>query len=491
MSRAPRPARKADPVQLDDLVMALTGRWHLDVHQLVGDPTTTVLAATHDSRVVAPGSLYCCVPGLRHDGHDFAANAVAAGASALLVERPLGVGVPEIVVSSVREAMGPVAATLEGFPSDALDVVGVTGTNGKTTTTHLLAAIVRSGGVRCGLIGTLTGTRTTPEAPVLQGELAAMRDDGCTVVAMEVSSHALSLHRVDGVRYRIATFTNLSQDHLDFHGSMSAYFAAKARLFSPDRCELAVFNLDDPHGRLLSETAAVPFLGYSLDDVTELELGPDGSRFVWHGRRVSLPIPGRFNVSNALAAATAAEALGIGGDAIVAGLAAAGSVDGRFERVDAGQPFLAAVDYAHTPDGLAQLLEAARELATGRVILVFGAGGDRDHGKRPQMGSVAAERADIVVLTTDNPRSEDPAAIMAAVEAGMHDPTELTVEPDRSLAIRAAVRVAQRGDVLLVAGKGHETVQVLRDSSIPFDDRVELRAALAEAGWPTSHGGAA
>ena len=483
MSPGPPPLRKADPVLLRELVTAATGRGSLDALEGIGDLDVDVRSITHDSRQVVAGTLFCCVPGAAFDGHDFAAGAVEAGAAALLCERRLGLGVPELVVPSVRRAMGPVAAALLGFPSDSLRLVGITGTNGKTTIAHLIAAIASAAGTSCGVIGTLTGARTTPEAPELQAQLAAMRDAGGDLVAMEVSSHALDLHRVDGTRFRVAVFTNLSQDHLDHHGTMEAYFAAKARLFGADLCDLAVLNLDTPHGRLLADTAAVPFVGYSLDDVEGLEVSAGGSRFRWRDRDVEVRLPGRFNVANALAAATAAEALGLPLDAIVEGLASAALVDGRFERIDQGQPFLAAVDYAHTPDGLRQLLGAARELTAGRVIVVFGAGGDRDHGKRPQMGEAAGELADVVVLTTDNPRGEDPAAIIDAVQHGIDTPTDLRIEPDRAAAIALAVAEAQSGDVVLVAGKGHETTQVVGDVVTPFDDRLVLRDALAAAGW--------
>lgn len=468
---------------LRDLVSAATGRGSLDALDGVGDLDVDVRTITHDSRQVGPGSLFCCVPGAAHDGHDFAAGAVAAGATALLCERRLDLDVPQLIVPSVRRAMGPVAAALFEFPSDALQIVGITGTNGKTTVAHLIAAIAASAGRSCGVIGTLTGARTTPEAPELQAQLAARRDAGGDLVAMEVSSHALDLHRVDGTRFRVAVFTNLSQDHLDHHRTMEAYFAAKARLFGPDLCDLAVLNLDVPHGRLLADTAQVPVVGYSLDDVTDLRVAVDGSSFRWRGRSVHVPLPGRFNVANALAAATAAEAVGLPLDAIVDGLGTAPSVDGRFERIDQGQPFLAAVDYAHTPDGLRQLLGAARELTRGRVLIVFGAGGDRDPGKRPQMGEAAGELADLVVLTTDNPRGEDPAAIIDAVRRGIDDPTDLRIEPDRAAAIALAVAEADAGDVVLVAGKGHETQQVVGDVATPFDDRAVLREALAAAGW--------
>ncbi len=473
---------------LSELVAELADRPALrPVRAAAGDPD--LVGITHDSRAVRPGWLFCCVPGATTDGHDHAPAAVAAGATALLVERPLGLGVAEVLVSSVRAAMGPAAAALAGHPSDRLDVVGVTGTNGKTTTVHLLAAILDHAGRPCEVIGTLTGARTTPEAPELQGRLAAAVAAGRTSAAVEVSSHALDLHRVDGTRFRVAVFTNLSRDHLDHHHTMASYFAAKARLFEPDLADRAVLCTDDPHGRLLLDAAVVPSVGYSQADAIDLRLGVDGSRFRWRGIPVEIALAGRFNVLNALAAATVAAELGLSPDQIAAGLAAAGPVPGRFERIDEGQDFLAAVDYAHTPDGLEQLLGTARELAgPGRVLVVFGAGGDRDQTKRPEMGEVAARLADVVVLTTDNPRGEDPAAIIDQVQHGMDAPRDLRVEPDRRAAIALAVAEARPGDVLLVAGKGHETTQTVGDSAAPFDDRVELRRALAGGTGPTATG---
>ncbi len=444
-----------------------------------GDLGVDVGRAVHDSRAVVPGALFCAIPGATHDGHDHASAAVAAGAVALLCEHPVGLGVPELRVPSVRTAMGPLAAELAGRPSDHLAVVGVTGTNGKTTTIHLLGAILTAAGLPCGLIGTLTGARTTPEAPELQDRLAELRARGTVAVAMEVSSHALDLHRVDGTRFRVAVFTNLSRDHLDHHRTMAAYFQAKARLFSGELCDRAVVNVDDPHGRLLLDAAEVPTTGFGLADAEDLVLGVDGSHFAWRGVAVHVGLAGRFNVVNALAAATAASELGVTPERVAAGLAAAGPVPGRFERVDEGQPYLAIVDYAHTPDGLDQLLTAARELAVGgRVVLVFGAGGDRDPSKRPEMGEVAARLADVVVLTTDNPRSEDPAAIISQVQAAMVDPRDLRIEPDRRAAIALAVAEAAPGDVVLVAGKGHESTQVVGTTAIPFDDRTVLCDAL-------------
>lgn len=490
MPGRPRRLRQAERVRLERLLAALDHlQPPLGALSVIGvDADLDLRAATHDSRQVRPGDLFCCVPGRHHDGHDHAPAAVAAGAAALLVERPLGLGVPELVVPDVRRAMGPVAATLLGDPSATLDVIGVTGTNGKTTTTHLLAAILNRAGRNCGVIGTLSGVRTTPEAPELQQLLAAFLAEGRRSVAMEVSSHALDLHRVDGTRFRVAVFTNLSRDHLDHHADMAAYFQAKASLFQPGRCELAVLCTDDPHGRLLFDAAQVPSVGYGIADADDLRISPEGSAFTWRGVPVTIALPGRFNVLNALAAATVAAHLGVTPEVVAAGLADVVSIPGRFERVDEGQPFVAAVDFAHTPDGLENLLVAARELAGGgRVVVVFGAGGDRDPTKRPEMGEVVARLADVVVLTTDNPRHEDPAAIMAAVHRGLADHPAVTTEPDRAAAIALGVAAAGPGDVLLVAGKGHETTQTIGDVVTPFVDRDVLAAALraraAEAAW--------
>lgn len=444
--------------------------------------TVEVTDVEHDSRRVGRGVLFCCVPGTVSDGHEFAASAAAAGAVALLCERKLDVAVPQLLVSSVRGAIGALAAEVHGHPSAAMDVVGVTGTNGKTTTVHLLKSIFEAAGRPAGVIGTLTGARTTPEAPDLQRELARFRDAGVRVVAMEVSSHALAQRRVDGTRFDVGVFTNLSRDHLDFHHDMSAYFQAKARLFEPDLTARGVVNVGDPHGRLLLDAAHIPTVGYSLDDAEGLVVSGEASRFTWRGMEVVLPLVGDFNVANAVGAATAAVETGVDPESAARGLAGVGSVPGRFEAIDAGQPFLAIVDYAHTPDGLAQALGSARQLAGGkRVLLVFGAGGDRDRSKRPEMGAAAVAGADFVVLTSDNPRSEDPLAIIEAVRSGMasrSDTLELSVEPDRRTAIELAVAHAQPGDVVLIAGKGHETTQTIGERVLPFDDREVTRDAL-------------
>jgi UDP-N-acetylmuramoyl-L-alanyl-D-glutamate--2,6-diaminopimelate ligase len=441
-----------------------------------------VRSVAYDSRTVAPGALFACIRGLIDDGHDYAASAVERGAVALVVERVLSLDVPQLVVADVRVAMARLAATLEGHPSRDLTVVGVTGTNGKTTTVHFLESIFRAHGWATGVIGTLTGARTTPEAPDLQRTFASWRDEGREAVAMEVSSHALALHRVDGTRFAVAVFTNLSRDHLDFHGTMERYFEDKARLFTPALSARAVVNADDPHGRLLLDAAEIPTVAFSLADVSDLHLSASASRFTWRGQEITVPIGGRHNVHNALGAATASVEVGVPIPAVVAGIGNAGPVPGRFEPIDEGQPFSVVVDYAHTPDGLERVLEAAREVAAGhRVVLVFGAGGDRDRTKRPGMGAAAAAGADFAVVTSDNPRSEEPAAIIAEIVKGA-PASRLVVEPDRRSAIALALGSADPGDVVVIAGKGHETTQTTGTSVVPFDDRVVAREELAHLG---------
>ncbi|HTN81229.1 MAG TPA: UDP-N-acetylmuramoyl-L-alanyl-D-glutamate--2,6-diaminopimelate ligase [Acidimicrobiales bacterium] len=455
----------------------------LSVSHAAGDINgVEVTSIAYDSRAVQPGALYVCVPGHVADGHDFAAAAVERGAVALIVEHELPIAVPQVVVDDARVAMALASAAFNGHPSSALTVVGVTGTNGKTTTVHFLEAIFRAHGWAVGVIGTLTGARTTPEAPDLQRQLAAWRDAGVDAVAMEVSSHALVLHRVDGTRFAVAVFTNLSRDHLDFHGTMERYFEAKARLFTPSFADRAVVNAEDPHGRLLLDAAQIPTVPYSIADVSDLRLAPSKSTFTWRGEHVRVPIGGRHNVVNALAAATAAAELGVAVPAISVGIGNAGPVPGRFEPIEEGQPFSVVVDYAHTPDGLERVLEAAREVAAGhRVVLVFGAGGDRDRTKRPAMGAAAGTGADVAILTSDNPRSEDPAAIIAEVARGA--PADaLVIEADRRRAIARAFATARPGDVVVIAGKGHESTQTIGDQVLPFDDRVVAREELSRMG---------
>jgi UDP-N-acetylmuramoyl-L-alanyl-D-glutamate--2,6-diaminopimelate ligase len=484
---------------------ALLAAAELTPRQVLGDAEAAeVTSITLDSRAVVPGALYCCIPGQRFDGHDFAPAAVQAGATALVCQRPLELPVPQVVVAAVRSAVGPLAAALYGHPSRSLTVVGVTGTNGKTTTTALLEAIFTAGGLPAATIGTLSGARTTPEAPELQATLAAFRSEGRAAVAMEVSSHALVQHRVDAIWFAAAIFTNLSQDHLDYHATMDDYFEAKARLFEPGRAAVAVVNADDPWGqRLLNRLRTQPggasdnlaVIPFSLLDLDDLTVRPEGSRFRWRGVEVRLRLGGRFNVRNAVAAATAAAALDIDRNAIVAGLEQVEAVRGRFEPVRAGQPFMVLVDYAHTPDGLQAALLAARELADGgagrshsgrgRVIVVFGAGGDRDQAKRPVMGSVAMQQADVAILTSDNPRSEDPWAIIAQIAAGAQEgngKAKLEIEANRAAAIGLALESAEEHDVVVIAGKGHEIVQEAAGRVIAFDDADVAQRALARIG---------
>jgi UDP-N-acetylmuramoyl-L-alanyl-D-glutamate--2,6-diaminopimelate ligase len=452
--------------------------------RLIGDPGVDVGSITMDSRQVQPGALFACVPGEVTDGHAFAATAVAGGAVALLCERALDVEVPQVLVSSVRRAVGPLSDALLDHPSRHLTVAGVTGTNGKTTTCAFLRGIFEANGWPTLAIGTLSQRRTTPEAPELQQLLADWRKGGGTAVAMEVSSHALYQHRPDAVEFAAGVFTNLTQDHLDYHESMDAYFEAKALLFEPGRVGVAVINRSDPWGeklitRLRTEQPSTPVVTFGVDDGQDVRLHPGESTFEWQGRPVRIRVGGRFNVMNALAAASCAHALGVKPDTIVSGLGHVDSVDGRFELVDTGQPFTVIVDYAHTPDGLAQVLQTARELGPGRLIAVFGAGGDRDHDKRPLMGAVAAEQADLAVITSDNPRSEDPDRIIADIVAGATQSSNLIIEPDRAGAIATALANAREGDVVVIAGKGHETGQELGGRIIPFDDVDVARDALA------------
>lgn len=458
------------------------------------DRDVEISAIDHYSQQVEAGSAFCCIPGGRVDGHDLAADAVAAGAVALVVERPLGLGVPELQVPSVRLALGHLVARFFGDPSHDLTVIGVTGTNGKTTTVSLLHAIFTAAGRSTEVIGTLTsgpsGPPTTPDAPELQERLAAWRDAGVEVVAMEVSSHALAMGRVDGTRFAVAEFTMLGHDHLDLHRDIESYFAAKSRLFEAALTERAVIRSDDPWGQRLIATVDVPVRPFALDDGAPMHKIDGGTRFTWAGRSVELPLIGDHNVANALGAATVASWLGVSDDDIVTGLVSVGTVSGRFELVDAGQPFTVAVDYAHTPDALATALAAARGVAAdsgGRVVVVFGCGGDKDRAKRPQMGTIAVESADVVVVTSDNPRSEDPRVIIEEILAGIAPGTDaddetlaerVIVEPDRRNAIALAVAAATPGDVVLIAGKGHETTQSFADLVVPFDDRVVVREVL-------------
>jgi UDP-N-acetylmuramoyl-L-alanyl-D-glutamate--2,6-diaminopimelate ligase len=446
----------------------------------------------YDARRVTPGALFVCVPGLKADGHDFAPDAVASGAAALVVERELDQPVPQLVVEDSREAMALAADAFFGQPTRELEVAGVTGTNGKTTTAFLLFAILAAAGRRPGLLGTIenrvggerrAAVRTTSEAIDVQRLLREMLDGGDRSCAMEATSHGSALKRLLGIRFAVLVFTNLSQDHLDFHGTLEDYFDAKRRLFTdPDvdgRRPPAVVNVDDEHGRRLADELRGLGEGpirFGLADAEDLELSAGGARFVVDGIPIDTRLRGRFNVENVLGAVKAAGVLGIDPEQIAAGVEHVTGVPGRFEAVDEGQPFTVLVDYAHTPEALENVLREAREITAGRLVCVFGCGGDRDRGKRPLMGEVVARLADFAIVTSDNPRSEKPQAIIAEIVAGM--PGEPEVEPDREAAIAAALERAEEGDVVVIAGKGHEQGQEFADRLVPFDDREVARETL-------------
>ena len=433
----------------------------------------------YDARAVGPGSLFFCVPGSRADGHDFAADAVANGAVALVVERPLELDVAQLVVADARRAMAPVADEFFERPSAELQIAGVTGTNGKTTTSFLLYSILAAAGRRPGLLGTIESRvggerrpaiRTTPEAIDLQRAFREMLDAGDRSCAMEATSHGSELGRLDRVRFSALVFTNLGQDHLDFHGTMDRYFEAKRRLFLESRPPAAV-NIGNDWGRKLAADRPDALTFGFADDA---EIGPGGLE------GIDLKLRGRFNEENALGALAASRLLGIEDDAIARGLEAIRGVPGRFESVSEGQPFEVIVDYSHKPEALESVLRTARGLTSGRVICVFGCGGDRDRGKRPLMGRIASELADVAIVTSDNPRSEEPQAIIDEILAGVTG--EVEVEPDRAAAIERALTLADEGDVVLIAGKGHEQGQEFADRTIPFDDREVARDVLRRLG---------
>ena len=461
-----------------------------------GDLGTVVTGISLSTERIQPGDLYAALPGTRAHGADFTEQAVTSGAVAVLTD-PTGLerlpdGVPALVVPDPRRVLGRLAARVYGDPAADLTVIGVTGTQGKTTTTRILEQGLSAAGMTSAVVGTV-GTRlagvdvktqlTTPEAPDLHGLFAVMRERGVETCAMEVSSHALVLGRVDGVVFDVATFLNLGRDHLDFHADIEDYFAAKASLFTPERARRGLTNVDDEFGVRLLERATIPMATFSsrgqLADwrAVDVELGPAGAGFTVLGPDVEVrahaPIPGEFNVSNTLAAIVSAALAGIDPHLVADGIARSGGVPGRLEPVSAGQDYTVVVDYAHKPDALEAVLATLRPLTQGRVIVVIGAGGDRDTIKRPVMGEIAARLADVVVVTDDNPRSEDPAAIRAAILDGAGDGRAEVLEiGDRRLAIREAVLRAEPGDVVLVAGKGHETGQEIRGEVHPFDDRV-------------------
>jgi UDP-N-acetylmuramoyl-L-alanyl-D-glutamate--2,6-diaminopimelate ligase len=461
-----------------------------------GAPEVEISGLAFDNRSVTPGTLFFCVPGFKVDGHDFAPDAVERGAAALVSARPLALGVPEVVVDDVRVAMAEVAARFHGDPTSRLRVVGITGTNGKTTTAFLVRSILEQAGERTGLLGTVASIvggrdepveRTTPEAIDLQATFARMLASGDGACAMEVSSHALHLHRVDSIHFAARVFTNLTQDHLDFHPTMEDYFVAKRMLFDRPGGP-SIVNADDEYGRRLA--AEIPgVVTFGLDheadcQARDVEFDTAGSTFTLRSSDGELPVrtrlPGLFNVSNALAAIAAARALGVSLETCAEALSTADRVPGRFEPVDEGQEFAVLVDYAHTPDSLENVLRAARGITRGRLHVVFGAGGDRDQSKRPLMGRVASELADRAIVTSDNPRSEDPGAIVDQVLSGTGGAAEREV--DRRRAIALAVEGASPGDVVVIAGKGHEQGQEFEGGrKEPFDDVTVAREALRDA----------
>jgi UDP-N-acetylmuramoyl-L-alanyl-D-glutamate--2,6-diaminopimelate ligase len=460
-------------------------------------PDVEISGLAYDNRAVTPGTLFFCVPGFTRDGHEFAADAVKRGAAALVCQRPLELGVPELVVADVRAAMAPAAARFYGDPTARLKVAGVTGTNGKTTTAFLVRALLEGDGRQTGLLGTVTSIiggvehpveRTTPEAIDLQRTFRDMVDRGDMACAMEVSSHALELRRADAIHFAVAVFTNLTQDHLDFHPTMEDYFLAKRRLFTEAAPAHAVINIDDPYGaRLADELPGA--ITFALDRGAAYRAV--GVQTALHGTRFTLiapdgeldvdsPLRGRFNVYNVLGAIAAARAIGVPPQHAVSAVQGAGLVPGRFQPVDEGQDFAVLVDYAHTPDSLQNVLETARELTAGRLHVVFGAGGDRDRGKRPLMGRIARDLADRVIVTSDNPRSEDPEAIIEEILAGSGSEVDHLV--DRREAIELAISSARPGDVVVIAGKGHEQGQEFEGGrKIPFDDATVVREALRGA----------
>jgi len=477
-------------MKLAELVAELPGA------RVVGDGSAEISELVYDSRKAGPGSLFFCVVGEKVDGHELGARVVEEGAAALVVERELTeLAVPQVVVEDSRAAMAPLAARFWGNPTATLRVVGVTGTNGKTTTAFLVREILQAADFRCGLLGTVKQVvggvekeveRTTPEAIELQRAFRQMLEGGDEACAMEVSSHALSLHRADAIEFEVALFTNLTQDHLDFHADMEAYFLAKRRLFEMEP-KVRIVNVDDPYGRRLAkEFECVTFSAEGAEadySAREVEFDALGATFTLGGMRLRTALPGHFNVANALGAFAAAEAMGIGGDIAAAGLARAARVPGRFEPVDEGQAFGVLVDYAHTPDSLENVLRAARRITEGRLISVFGAGGDRDRDKRPKMGRAGAELSDLTVITSDNPRSEDPEKIVDEVAAGAGGAKELEVVVDRRQAIALALGWAQPGDTVVIAGKGHEQGQELQSGlKVPFDDREVARDELRRLG---------
>ncbi len=438
-----------------------------------------------DSRLCGPGALFLAVPGSKADGARYVADAVARGAVAVMAGSPMDVGVPVVVVppSQIRATVAHVSSAIVGHPDRQVELVGVTGTNGKTTVTTLVTQLAQQIGWNSGNIGTLTNQRTTPAPPELFRTIKGIvrdfdRSADRSIISLEVSSHALDQGRVDGVSFAVAGFTNLSHDHLDYHGTMEAYYRAKAQLFVPERTRRAVIWVDDPYGARLADEVTIATTRVSRDDVTSVTMSLIGSTFFWRGRLVRSPLVGDYNVDNAVMAMTLMSALGADDAAVVDALAGVRPIPGRFELVH-GEDVVVVVDYAHTPAGLSHLLRDVRTLApSSRIITVFGCGGDRDQEKRPAMGAAAADLSDIVIVTSDNPRSEPPDGIIDAIMTGVPTGTSVLREVDRRQAIALALGQAGSGDVVVVAGKGHETTQIIGDVVMEFDDRVVVRELM-------------
>jgi UDP-N-acetylmuramoyl-L-alanyl-D-glutamate--2,6-diaminopimelate ligase len=452
------------------------------ISEVIGEDAA-ITDVTHDSRQVSVGTLFCCVDGENEDGHAFAQQAIRSGATALLVDHVLPIDAPQVVVRDVRMSMGLMAAALRNFPSTRMHVVGITGTNGKTTTAHLLAEILRTHGWKTEVIGTLTGSRTTPESTDLQRLLSEFEGNRVEAVVMEVTSHALELYRVAGTSFEVSVFTNLSQDHLDFHLTMEKYFSAKAKLFTNEYSARGVVNRDDVHGQLLLDTMTIDSMSFGMSDVTHVHMDARRLEFNIDGVHMRAHVGGQFNVMNSLAAVSAARALGVSLTEIAEGLSRATAVPGRFESIDAGQQFDVIVDYAHTPDALERVLDSSRSLMseTGKLVVVFGCGGDRDMEKRQPMGEIAGAKADVVILTSDNPRSESGAEIALQINAGVQASDShkvLCTELDRRAAIGMAFSIAQAGDVVVIAGKGHESTQTIGTDVFPFNDAQVARELL-------------
>lgn len=483
-------------MKLNALIGKIPGR----VETLGDIENTEIKALRIDSRKVEAGDLFFCTPGLRMDAHDFAPQAVAKGAAALVVQRRLDVDVPQVIVEDVRLATSYIAAAFYGNPAEEMMMLGITGTKGKTTTSFLLKSIMDEAGYKTGLIGTvgsmigdeaIPSRLTTPDPVETQQLLRRMADAGVQCVVMEVSAHATAMHRLAGIKFRVGAFSNFSQDHLDFFGDMDSYFEAKMKLFTPEMCEDIVYNVDDERvsaGIRSLDRQALRIGIREPSDVyaNDIEVGERGCSFLmtWHKKfrtSISLRLAGIFNVYNALLAAGVAICAGVGPEAIRRGLEKVRAVPGRIELLDTGTPYRVILDYAHSPDALENILEAVRETTKGRLIALFGCGGARDHGKRPMMGEIAGKLADYCIITSDNPRNENPMDIINAIEEGIKTTEcEYTVIENRREAIRYALKFAQKDDVVVLAGKGHETYQEINGVKYPFDEKVIVAELLEE-----------